>query len=81
MLPKSTAMLQTEQSILGDVRGDVGKIGDKGGESPPLNLPRLGRLSITWEGNILKPSPSGEGWMGLTPVPAGLSNENCQGPR
>jgi hypothetical protein len=39
MLPKSTAMLQTEQSILGDVRGDVGKIGDKGGESPPKSPP------------------------------------------
>lgn len=34
MLPKSTAMQQAGQSILGDVRGDVGKVGDKGGESP-----------------------------------------------
>lgn len=32
MLPKSTAMRQAGQSILGDVRGDVGKMGDKGGE-------------------------------------------------
>jgi|GEM_PF-5670607 len=32
MLPKSTAMGQAVQSILGDVRGEVGKVGDKGGE-------------------------------------------------
>lgn len=32
MLPKSTAMGQAGQSIVGDVRGDVGKVGDKGGE-------------------------------------------------
>ena len=35
MLPKSTAMRQAGQSILGDVRGDVGKMGDKGGEKEP----------------------------------------------
>jgi len=34
MLPKSTVIRQAGQSILGDVRGDVGKMGDKGGESP-----------------------------------------------
>ncbi len=32
MLPKSTAVRQAGQSILGDVRGDVGEAGDKGGE-------------------------------------------------
>ncbi|QEM02110.1 hypothetical protein DIU31_000715 [Mucilaginibacter rubeus] len=32
MLPKSIATGQAEQSIVGDVRGDVGKVGDKGGE-------------------------------------------------
>jgi hypothetical protein len=32
MLPKSTGKRQAGQSILGDVRGDVGKVGDKGGE-------------------------------------------------
>lgn len=32
MLPKSTAMRQAGQSILGDVRGEVGKVGDKDGE-------------------------------------------------
>jgi hypothetical protein len=34
MLPKTTATWQAGQSIIGDVRGDVGKVGDKGGESP-----------------------------------------------
>ncbi|SDG72528.1 hypothetical protein ACRQ5D_01560 [Mucilaginibacter sp. P25] len=32
MLPKTTATGQAGQSIVGDVRGDVGKVGDKGGE-------------------------------------------------
>lgn len=32
MLPKTTATGRAGQSIVGDVRGDVGKIGDKGGE-------------------------------------------------